>query len=194
MKICWFKIAVIGLALALQACAMKPQEIRLDPEVKVSNSTSGGGRVVGVEAHDERQSKLLGVVGAPETRHTEISSTEDAAPAIYIRVAASLKSQGFTVKPAADGDDRVLRVEVTDLKYQTTKGSGVTDEVQVTATVNGRARNRDEWHDRQFTVTQKKSVGVLPGSEENTRFVNEAVAQALKDMLSDPTLIELLSK
>jgi hypothetical protein len=187
------KIIVIGLALAVQGCAMKAQEIHLDPQINLKAS-SGANKVVGVETHDARPSKMLGMVGVPEARHTEISSNEDAGAALYVRVANGLKAQGFSVKPVADADDRVLRVEVAELTYQTIKGKGVTDEVQVMAKVNGRARNKGEWHDRQFTVTQKKSVAVLPGAEENTRFVNEAVAQALNDMLSDPILIDLLSK
>jgi uncharacterized lipoprotein YajG len=173
---------------------MMPQDIHLDPQVSLAKAASAESKVVGVEAHDERQSKLLGMVGVPESRHAEISSTEDASPALYVRVSAGLKSLGFAVKPATEGDDRVLRVEVADLAYKTIKGTGITDEVQVTVNLNGRARNKDEWHDRQFTVTKTMSVAKWPDAEGNTRFVNDAVAQALKDMLSDSTLIDLLSK
>jgi uncharacterized lipoprotein YajG len=187
------KLAMIGLALAVQGCAMKAQDIHLDPQLTLK-AAPGADKVVGVEAHDTRPTRLLGVVGVVDPRRAEISSKEDAGPALYVRVANGLKAQGFSVKAVGDSDDRVLRVEIAELAYQTTKSNSVTDEVEVVARVIGRARNKGEWHDRQFTVTKKKSVGVLPGVEENTRFVNDAVAQALNDMLSDQVLIDLLSK
>ena len=183
------------LLLGCQGCALKPQDIHLDPPVNMQASSSlTPGKVVGVEANDLRKSRQLGIVGLVNSRHTAISSTEDAAPALFVRTAGALKRLGFSAKPAMDSDDRRLTVELASLSYRTVNTGTLTNEIEVSVQLNARARNMGEWLDRQFTVTQKKSVVAVPDADENSEFVNVAVAQALKDLLGDPALTELLSK
>ena len=40
----WFVLAVFGMVAAIQGCALKPQNLRIDPPVKVNESAVGTSR------------------------------------------------------------------------------------------------------------------------------------------------------
>ena len=44
----WCVLAVFGVVATILGCTLKPQNVRIDPPVKVNESAVGNGRIVGL--------------------------------------------------------------------------------------------------------------------------------------------------
>ena len=189
----WFVMAVFGMAAAIQGCALKPQNLRIDPPVKVNESAVGDGRIIGLGVSDARTDKKLGEIGDPNTRMVDVSVEEDPSAAVYARLQEALAKLGFSVVPYSDALERTLQVEIRNLELKSVK-TPFTFETELRAALGARVANGPEYYDRQFNVRTRKDGAAPPFEKDSTMLVNTAVSQALEDMLSDEQLLELLAK
>ena len=189
----WLVLALIGTVVALQGCALKPQNLRIDPPLKVTESAAGNGRIIGLGVSDARKDKKLGEVGDPNTRMVDVSVEEDPSAAVYERLQAALTKLGFSVVPYSDAMETTLQVEIRSLVLKSVK-TAFTFETELRAEVGAHAANGPEFYDRQFSVRTRKDGAAPPFEEDSTMLVNTAISQALEDMLSDEQLLELLAK
>jgi uncharacterized lipoprotein YajG len=185
---------VLGMCVLLVAgCALRPQNIRLDPPVRVTPSNVGQGKVVWVQVNDARLRKTLGNVGSPDGKFTQVSVEHDISGTVYQRVSAALRDLGFVAQPTPGPDERSLIVELRDLKYQSLKQT-VTFATEVGVSVAGMARNGADRYDRVYNAGEQKTGPLLPSEKEREEAVNRVVALALEDMLNDPRLTGLLTQ
>jgi uncharacterized lipoprotein YajG len=188
----WMAVTIGTLAM-LQGCALKPQDIRIDPSIELSKAQTGNAKSIGVTVADARPTKKLGQVGDPDGKTVEVSANQDAGPVIYSRVSDALSELGYKVTPHADGTDPSLRIEVQSLKLESGKRAFdflTTLRAEVTARVdNGRSH-----FERIYTVSQSMNSAGPSYKAESSRLVNKAVSMALQDMLSDQKLLETLNK
>lgn len=189
----WLVLAVFGTVAAIQGCSLKPQNLRVDPTIKVNESAVGNGGIIGLGVSDARADKKLGEVGDPNTRMVDVSVEEDPSAAVYERLQEALTKLGFSVVPFSDSMERTLRVEILGLELKSVK-TPFTFETELRAQVGARAANGPEYYDRQFNVRTRKDGAAPPFEKDSTVLVNTAVSQALEDMLADEQLLELLAK
>jgi uncharacterized lipoprotein YajG len=189
----WFVLAVFGMVAAIQGCALKPQNLRIDPPVKVNESAVGNGRIIGLGVADARAGKKLGEIGDPDNKMVDVSVEEDPSAAVYERLQEALTKLGFSVVPYSDAMERTLQVEIRNLELKSVK-TPFTFETELRAAVGARVNNGPEYYDRQFNVRTRKDGAAPPFEKDSTLLVNTAVSQALEDMLSDEQLLELLAK
>ncbi|MGH8766934.1 MAG: YajG family lipoprotein, partial [Burkholderiales bacterium] len=180
----WFVLAVFGMVAAIQGCALKPQILRIDPPVKVNESTVGNGRIIGLGVSDARTDKKLGEIGDPNTRMVDVSVEEDPSAAVYARLQEALAKLGFSVVRYRDAMERTLQVEIRNLELKSVK-TPFTFETELRVGVGARADNGPEYYDRQFNVRTRKDGAAPPFEKDSTLLVNTAVSQALEDMLAD---------
>jgi uncharacterized lipoprotein YajG len=186
-------LAVLAVGVLAQGCNVEPHNIRLEPSVPMRQSDVGRGKVVGLEVVDTRADKKLGVVGDPEGKFIYLSLTNDPAQAVYKQVSRGLEKLGFSVQPASDPAERSLKVDLSDLTYESIKKKATFDtlaKVSVGATV----RNGPDSYDRTYNVKQEKAAGAPPSASDDAKVVNGIVSMALEDMLSDKQLVALLAK
>jgi uncharacterized lipoprotein YajG len=188
-----FVLAVFGMVAAIQGCALKPQNLRIDPTVKVNESAVGNSRIIGLGVTDSRTDKKLGEVGDPNTKMVDVMVDEDPSAAVYLRLQEALAKLGFSVVPYSDAMERTLRVEIRNPDLTSVK-TAFTFETELRAAVGARVANGLEYYDRQFNVRTRKDGAAPPFEKDSTLLVNTAVSQALEDMLSDEQLVELLAK
>lgn len=183
----------IGALAMVQGCALKPQDIRIDPNIEVSKAQTGNAKTIGVAVSDARPTKKLGEVGDPDRKMVEVSVKQDAGPVIYTRVSDALSDLGYKVVPHADGAGPKLKIEVQSLTLDSDKRAFdflTTLHAEVTARVdNGRSH-----FERIYTVKQSMNSAGPSYAAESSRLVNAAVSMALQDMLSDQKLLETLNK
>ncbi len=189
----WFVLAVLGMVAAIQGCSLKPQNLRIDPAVKVNESAVGNGRIIGLGVSDARADKKLGEVGDPNTKMVAVSVEEDPSAAIYERLQAALTKVGFSVVPYSDAMERTLQVAIRNLELKSVK-TAFTFETELRAEVGAHVGNGLEYYDRQFNVRTRKDGAAPPFEKDSTLLVNTAVSQALEDLLADEQLLELLAK
>ncbi|MEO8004279.1 MAG: YajG family lipoprotein [Betaproteobacteria bacterium] len=188
----WTAMTIGALALT-QGCALKPQDIRIDPTIELSKAQTGNAKTIGVAVSDARPTKKLGQVGDPDGKMVEVSVNQDAGPVIYSRVSDALGDLGYKVTPQSNGTGPNLRIEVQSLKLDSDKRAFdflTTLRAEVTARVdNGRSH-----FERIYTVNQTMNSAGPSYTAESSRLVNTAVSMALQDMLSDQKLLEALNK
>ena len=189
----WLVLAVFGTVVALQGCTLEPQNLRIDPPLKVTESAVGNGRIIGLGVSDARIDKKLGEVGDPNTQMVDVSVVEDPSAAIYERLQAALTKLGFSVAPHSDAMQSTLQVEIRSLVLKSVK-TAFTFETELRAQLSAHAGNGPNFYDRQFNVRTRKDGAAPPFEEDSTMLVNTAISQALEDMLSDEQLLELLAK
>ena len=186
-------IAVVALLTGAQGCSLKPQYLRIDPEVKVTEAQIGDGKEVGLRVSDSRSNKKLGEVGDPDRKMVDVRVDEDPSPAIYERVKQALTAQGFSVEPFNETMDRTLDVQIRNLELQSVK-KPLTFDTELRAEVAAHAVNSNEYYDRQFNVRTRKDGAAPPFEKDSTQLVNTAVSQALEDLFADEELLAILAR
>jgi uncharacterized lipoprotein YajG len=186
-------LVAFGMFAAIQGCALKPQNLRIDPPLKVTESAIGNGRTIGLLASDSRTERKLGEVGDPNTKMVDVAVEEDPSPAVYARLEEALAKLGFSVVPYSDAVERKLQVDIRSLQLKSVK-TAFTFETELRAEVGVHAANGPTYYDRQFNVRTRKDGASPPFEKDSSMLVNTAVSQALEDMLSDEQLLELLAK
>lgn len=185
--------AAIVLGISMQGCSLKPQYLRIDPEVKVKEAQVGNGTTIGLRISDDRSEKKLGEVGDPDRKMVDVSVEEDPSAAIYQRVRQALTKMGFSVEPYSDSMDRTLDIQIRKLELQSVK-KPLTFDTELRAEVAAHAVNSTEYYDRQFNVRTRKDGAAPPFEKDSTLLVNTAVSQALEDLLADEELLSLLAR
>lgn len=186
-------ISVVALLTGTQGCSLKPQYLRIDPEVKVKEAQIGDGKTVGLRVSDSRSDKKLGEVGDPDRKMVEVRVEEDPGPAIYERVKQALIRLGFSVEPFNETMDRTLDVQIRNLELQSVK-KPLTFDTELRAEVAAHAVNSNEYYDRQFNVRTRKDGAAPPFEKDSTQLVNTAVSQALEDLFADEELLAILAR
>ena len=185
--------AVVALLTSTQGCSLKPQYLRIDPEIKVKEAQIGNGKEVGLQVSDSRPDKKLGEVGDPDRKMVDVRVEEDPSPAIYERVRQALTRLGFSVQPMNEMMDRTLEIKIKNLELQSVK-KPLTFDTELRAEVAAHAVNSTEYYDRQFNVRTRRDGAAPPYEKDSTRLVNTAVSQALEDLLADEELLAMLAR
>ena len=185
--------AAIALSISAQGCSLKPQYLRIDPEVRVKDSQIGNSRVIGLRISDARTEKKLGEVGDPDRKMVDVRVDEDPSPAIFERVKQALARLGFSVQPYGETMDRTLDIQIRKLELQSVK-KPLTFDTELRAEVAAHAVNSKEYYDRQFNVRTRKDGAAPPFEKDSTQLVNTAVSQALEDLLADEQLLAMLAR
>jgi uncharacterized lipoprotein YajG len=185
--------AVVALLTSTQGCSLKPQYLRIDPEVKVKEAQTGNGNAVGLRVSDSRPDKKLGEVGDPDRKMVDVSVEEDPSPAIYERVKQALTKLGFSVQPYSETMDRTLDIKIRKLELQSVK-KPLTFDTELRAEVAAHAVNSTAYYDRQFNVRTRKDGAAPPFEKDSTLLVNTAMSQALEDLLADEELLAMLAR
>jgi uncharacterized lipoprotein YajG len=186
-------LALLAITGLTQGCNVQPHNVRLAPSVKVQPSELGQNKVVGLEVVDSRADKKLGVVGDPQGKFVYLTLASETPPAIYKQVAEGLEKLGFTVQPATGSEERSLKVDVTELSYESVKKPATFDTVAKVSLV-ATARTEAQTYERAYNVKQEKAAGAPPSASDDERIVNSLVSMALEDMLTDKQLLALLAK
>jgi uncharacterized lipoprotein YajG len=186
-------LALLAIAALTQGCNVEPHNVRLAPSVKVQPSELGQNKLVGLEVLDSRADKKLGIVGDPQGKFIYLTLANEPPPTIYKQVADGLEKLGFTVQPATGSEERTLKVDVTELSYESIKKPTTFDTV-AKVTLQATARTEAQTYERAYNVKQERAAGAPPGTKEDEAIVNGLVSMALEDMLTDKQLLALLAK
>jgi uncharacterized lipoprotein YajG len=163
------------LALTIQGCALKPQNLHLDPDVAYSGEAMTSETLIGFSVTDARPTKKLGEVGDPNTELVPVSLDEDFVPLVTERMTTGIEKRGFSVVPWSPAMTRSLEVRI--------------DSLEVTAV----ASNERQQYERVYYVRSYQETAGPPYEKHSNKLVNQAVSQALTEVLKDDKLFEMLA-
>jgi uncharacterized lipoprotein YajG len=187
------RYTLVGLFLVgAGGCATpKPQTVRLDPPVQQEAAQAAGDIALGLAVFDLRPGDKLGTLNDAHGKFVDVSTADGSAAAIRRRLSEALAAKGFRVKPLSDDEPRKLVVELRELRYGANRRAFAYD-VSLAAVVSAKARNGEDSFLRNYNVSQRKGVGDPPSEPESTQMVNQGLAMALDDLLSDADLMVML--
>ncbi len=188
----WTSTLAILLAVSMQGCALKPQNLHLDPEIAVTGDSVAVDTLLGLSVVDERPTKLLGEVGDPNDKMVPVTLDEDFIPLLTERVSESVEKRGFSVVPTSDAMTRSLVIKITSLVLNSEK-TPFNFQTELLAEVTASARNVNDRYERRYYVRSYQETAGPPFEKHSNALVNEAVSQALTDMLNDDRLFEMLA-
>ena len=188
----WTSVLAILVAVSIQGCALKPQKLHLDPEIAVTGDSVATDTLLGLSIVDERPTTLLGEVGDPNAEMVPVSLEEDFIPLLTERVSESVEKRGFSVVPTSDAMTRSLVIKITSLVLNSEK-TPFNFQTELLAEVTASARNVNDRYERRYSVRSYQETAGPPFEKHSNQLVNEAVSQALSDMLNDDRLFEMLA-
>jgi len=142
---------------------------------------------------DTRPDKQLGIVGDPKIKFINVTA-EDASPsAIYKEAADALTKLGFKVEPASDTSERVLRLEVRELQYESLKRPFTFDS-KAKVLVGAVVKNGGDRYERTYETEETSTTGGPPSQSEISKTVNRLLSASLNDVLADKQLMAILAK
>lgn len=184
---------LLSVGLILQGCSMAPQTVRLEPQVQVSQSDVGRGKVIGLDVSDARTGKKAGIIGDEKIKFVTVSAEDESPSAVYREAANALTKLGFKVRPASSATERVLRIELAELEYQSLKRP-FTFDTEAKVVLAAVAENGPNRYERTFETEEARTSGSPPTQGEISGTINSQVSKALDDVLADRQLIALLAK
>ena len=186
-------ILAMALVALVQGCTLKPQYLHLDPVVEVTTEAVTADTLVGLSVRDGRSNKKLGEVGDPHKEMMDVTLDEDFVPLLTKKLTAALEQRGFSVVPESDAMTRSLVVEITSLALNSTR-TPVNFETELKAEVTASAHNASERYERLYYVRSYQETAGPPFERHSNQLVNQAVSQALTDMVNDNKLFEMLAR
>ena len=180
------------LALVIQGCALKPQNLHLDPDVSYSGQAMTSETLIGFSVTDARDSTSLGQVGDPNTELVDVTLDEDFTPLVTERMTNGIEKRGFSVVPWSPAMTRSLEVRIDSLVLNSVK-TPVTFETELKAEITAVASNERKQYERVYYVRSYQETAGPPYEKHSNKLVNQAVSQALTEVLNDDKLFEMLA-
>jgi hypothetical protein len=196
VKLGWLMIpALIGVS----ACCTFPsitdlsQEVIVSPQIDVSASDIGGGRVIQLTVVDERPRMILGARGAYGTG-ANLTVQGELAEIIRTALLKGLDANSFGTLAEADAEGRELRVEIKGLDYTVTTGWW-SSRLTVSAALKAYCvRGFQRRYEQIYRGNVSKDIYAVPLAAANNAYVSQVVSEAVNALLRDQELLACLSE
>jgi uncharacterized lipoprotein YajG len=188
-----FGSILLCLGVVIQGCNLKHESIRFAPQLEARQTDIGQGKVVGLEVADIRPNKQAGIVGDPKDKFINVTAEDGSPSAIYKEAADTLTKMGFKVEPATDTSERVLRLEVRELQYESLKRPFTFDS-KASVLVGAVVKNGGDRYERTYQTEETSTTGGPPSQSEISKTVNRLLSASLNDVLADKQLMAILAK
>ena len=185
-------LAVILVAFTT-GCALKPQNVQLDPEVGYVGEVPPSEVLIAFEVADGLATKKLGEVN--DAHQSKVAVTVDAnfVPVLSERLTAGIEKRGFMVAKDNPGVPRTLIVKVNNLTFNSSK-TPLAFRTELEAEVTAVAATDTGLYERNYVVRTYQDTAGPPYEKQSTRLINQAMSQALTAIMNDDKLFEALTR
>ncbi|MBF0232415.1 MAG: hypothetical protein HQK62_07630 [Desulfamplus sp.] len=178
--------------LAFFACADKPQNVRLIPDIPVIESNQGKGKMITVKVIDRRPNSIIGYRGSSSISNGgEITLNQSLEKLVLYESIKGLMKKGFNPLVSKSGESPVLTIEIQEFKYYTST-SFWTGAVHTKATIKAMAVANRRHYANAYTVNNEKRNVVVTTASQNEEVINEMLNDILQKLLDDNQLIEFM--
>lgn len=187
------RILLAAAFFTLQACALSPQMVELKLSSDVAARNIGNNKAVIISATDQRGEEAFGTRGGIYGNTSLIRPASDIPQSLISATQKGLQSQGFNAYTPSDGAT-TIDVRLKQLSYVPEKGS-VVNSVEVKAVIEAAAKNAagDEYIGT-YRAGNVYEQPLTPSAARNEIMINEVTNRALKQMLTDPKLLNFAAE
>ena len=180
------------LLVLLTGCALSPQTILIDPEVKIpSGNYQQLQKTIQIQVNDARQDRVIGTRGGIYKDTSEITAAPGMTESVQNSLASAFRVLGYNVI-GADAN-ATIAVDITDLTYAAS-GETTIRSVETSATLKATCRNGDHTVTNEYRITDKTEVLKAPSTGENQDMINGTLSSTLQKLVSDPTLMGCINR
>jgi len=184
------KLYLIGIALFVSACALSPQEIKVNPTLSdtVAVATPDSSPF-NVKVIDQRETNVLGKRGGVYKETATVMSDEEMVSRLQQTLTERFTAAGYTID---DLTGNQLYVMIDNLNYEAigeNRVSEVTVAAQITATAATGAGN----FSKKYKASHKQQVIKAPDDDKNAELVNNVFGAVIQRVLSDEELLQYLN-
>lgn len=183
---------LITFALGISGCALSPQVIEVNPDIRLSDTPAVTNPVkLKLDVIDARSSPVIGQRGGVYKDTSDISTSENMTGNLQRQISAALKRLGYEVTGKGESSDANLTVTISNMKY-TASSEKLLNKIEIKVAIHAVISKNGKEFTGDYSATRKKDYVKLPGIDENEKIINEALATVLQSMLQDKDLISFL--
>ena len=183
---------LITFALGISGCALSPQVIEVNPDIRLSDTPVVTNPVkLKLDVVDARSSPVIGQRGGVYKDTSDISTSENMTGNLQRQISAALKRLGYEVTGKGESSDANLTVTISNMKY-TASSEKLLNKIEIKVAIHAVISKNGKEFTGDYSATRKKDYVKLPGIDENEKIINEALATVLQSMLQDKDLISFL--
>lgn len=187
-----FKTTVCLPLFLLAGCALSPQTILIDPEVKVpSGNYQQLQKTIEIQVNDARQNRIIGTRGGIYRDTSEITAAPGITESVQNSLASAFRVLGYNV--IGPGANASISVDITDLKYAAT-GETTIRTVETTAALKATCRNNGYTVTNEYRISDKAEVLKAPSTAENQDLINGTLSSTLQQLINDKNLLGCINR
>ncbi|MBF0205153.1 MAG: hypothetical protein HQK67_12825 [Desulfamplus sp.] len=187
-------VMVFIFCFGVIACADKPQNVKLMPDVPVIESNQGKGKMITVKVEDKRPNSVIGYRGSTDIANGgEITLSQSLEKLVLYESIKGLMKKGFNPLVCKADENPTLKIEIDLFKYYTST-SFWTGGVHTKATIKAMAVANRRHYENVYTVSNEKRNVVVSTTAQNEQLINEMLNDVLKKLLDDNQLIDFLGR
>ena len=180
-------------ATVLAACALSPQVVVVNPELKVTaNVTNAKPVSISIEVIDTRSSTIIGQRGGVYAETSDISTDDNMTATLEHKVGTVFSELGYVVVKKGEAADAALTVRIINIHYAANTEKKVLKNIETKLEIQAVCRKNDKEFTGSYSATRKKDLIKTPNVQENEQLVNAVFTVVLESMLKDNDLITFI--
>lgn len=186
-------VLAVSLVAFTTGCALKPQNVQLDPDVGYVGEVPPSEVLIAFEVADGLATKKLGEVNDAHQRKVDVTVDGNFVPVLSERLTAGIEKRGFMVAKDNPGVPRTLIVKVNNLTFNSSK-TPLAFRTELEAEVTAVAATDTGLYERNYVVRTYQDTAGPPYEKQTARLVNKAMSQALTAIMNDDKLFDALTR
>src|SRR3989304_5261858 len=170
-------------ATVLAACALSPQVVVVNPELKVAaNVTNAKPVSISIEVVDTRSSAIIGQRGGVYAETSNLSTDDNMTAPLEHKVGTVFSELGYVVVKKGEAADAALTVRIINIHYAANTEKKVLKNIETKLEVQAVCRKNDKEFTGSYSATRKKDLIKTPNVQENEQLVNAVFTVVLESM------------
>lgn len=181
------------VAITLAACALSPQVVVVNPELKVATNVTNAKPIsISLEVVDTRSSAIIGQRGGVYAETSNLSTDDNMTATLQRNVAKAFSELGYGVAKKGEAADAALTLRIINIHYATITEKKVMKNIETKVEIQAVCKKQDKEFTGSYSASRKKDLIKTPNEQENEQLVNAVFTVVLESMLKDKDLITFI--
>lgn len=190
MKKILFASVAIFCYLSLTGCALTPEAININPQVKTIKKNIGHGKKISISVIDARADQSLGGRASGYGPAANITISGNLAMDIKKSISKGFINYGFIPDSTAKTK---LVVRIMSIQYSQRAGF-FTAGIRISSSLDATATQSERSYEKVYRSSDNQRVMFTPSSDSDNEHTNASISQVINNLLTDKKLLSFLSK
>lgn len=183
-------LSITLLIVSLAACALSPQYVEIDPDIKISQQIDTA-HITALTIYDKRPENQLGTRGGVYAQTSFIYPSQPLTESLKPAALHALQQLGLATEGLSPNPLNVS-LNIDELSY-TADSSTLPIKVTLNCRISIEIDKMGSIHKGNFKSSKTHSYLKSPNEEENKKIINEIVSDTMTRVLNDQKLINFVN-